>query len=397
MNFKKIIFSTLLAAGCIGASAQQQKEVVVTEEVFAPHWYLQGQFGFQNTLGEVDWADLVSPNAQLGVGYQFTPLWGARLTLNAWQSKAGSNWNFKFRNGTKFNEQYRWDWNYIAPSLNGTLNLTNLIWGYKPDRRVNLNVFAGAAVNFAFNNDKCQEEFDRMQKDLKANNLQFDSEDQAIRYKWDNTKPRLVGQFGGDIDVRLNDRFSVNLEVNANALSDRYNSKKAGNSDWYINYLLGAKMNLGKTHKTVKRTEYIPVEVIRDTIYIHDTIYVNVEVPANAATAAAGGREQIRRDLFFVITGSQVSKEEQHKVDELVEYLNKYPEAKLNITGYADKGTGNPTINKGYAKKRAETVANLLVNKYGISRSRLTVDSKGDTEQPYAENDKNRVTICISE
>ena len=85
------------------------------------------------------------------------------------------------------------------------------------------------------------------------------------------------------------------------------------------------------------------------------------------------------------------------KVEDVVAYLNKYPEAKVTVTGYADKGTGNPKINVGYAQKRAQMVADLLVNSYGISRSRITVDSKGDTVQPYEQNDLNRVSICVAE
>ena len=85
------------------------------------------------------------------------------------------------------------------------------------------------------------------------------------------------------------------------------------------------------------------------------------------------------------------------KVEDVVAYLNKYPEAKVSITGYADKGTGNPKINVGYAQKRAQMVADLLTKKFGISSSRITVDSKGDTVQPYEQNDLNRVSICIAE
>ena len=51
----------------------------------------------------------------------------------------------------------------------------------------------------------------------------------------------------------------------------------------------------------------------------------------------------------------------------------------------------------GYARKRAEAVSKILTTKYGIKKNRITVDSKGDTVQPYEENDKNRVTICIAE
>ena len=85
------------------------------------------------------------------------------------------------------------------------------------------------------------------------------------------------------------------------------------------------------------------------------------------------------------------------KVEDVVAYLNKYPDAKVSVTGYADKGTGNPRLNVGYAQKRAQVIANLLTNRFGIDRSRIMVESKGDTVQPYEQNDLNRVTICIAE
>ena len=115
------------------------------------------------------------------------------------------------------------------------------------------------------------------------------------------------------------------------------------------------------------------------------------------APATAAKRETLRRDIFFVIRGSEVSKAEMPKVEEVAAYLNKYPEAKVSITGYADKKTGNPTINVGYARKRAQIVADLLVKKFGIAKDRINVDSKGDTVQPYEQNDLNRVSICIAE
>ena len=77
--------------------------------------------------------------------------------------------------------------------------------------------------------------------------------------------------------------------------------------------------------------------------------------------------------------------------------MKKYPEAKVSVTGYADKGTGNASINARLGKNRAKTVVDTLVQQYGIDASRITSDSKGDTVQPFAENDKNRVSICIAE
>ena len=48
-------------------------------------------------------------------------------------------------------------------------------------------------------------------------------------------------------------------------------------------------------------------------------------------------------------------------------------------------------------QKRAQGVVDKLVNEYGIDASRIKADSKGDTVQPFLENDKNRCVIVTGE
>jgi outer membrane protein OmpA-like peptidoglycan-associated protein len=124
---------------------------------------------------------------------------------------------------------------------------------------------------------------------------------------------------------------------------------------------------------------------------------VEKPVPVPVEKKEEAKREPLRRDIFYTISSVQIPASEQSKVQEVADYLKKYPEAKVTVTGYADKGTGNHTINERLANNRANTVVNALVNQYGISKSRITSISKCDEEQPYAENDKNRVAICIAE
>ncbi|HBQ56250.1 MAG TPA: hypothetical protein DD786_03760, partial [Porphyromonadaceae bacterium] len=64
---------------------------------------------------------------------------------------------------------------------------------------------------------------------------------------------------------------------------------------------------------------------------------------------------------------------------------------------YADRQTGTPAYNLALSEKRAKAVADALTSEYGIDSSRISVDWKGDTEQPYAENDWNRVAIFFAE
>ena len=374
MNFKKTLLTVLVAMGCSAAMAQQ----TTTETVFNPHWYVRGQIGGQYTLGEVKFGDLVSPNAQIAAGYNFTSLWGARIAVNAWQSKGGSKIN-----GT----QYDWKYNYVAPMVDATLNLTNLFGGFKANRLVDLTLFAGIGANIGFNNDEAW----TANGDILAQQFPTYGED-YMQYLWDGSKARFVGRAGIDVDFNVCERVAIGLELSANTLSDKYNSKKAGNSDWYFNGLIGAKINLGKTtkQKTVPAKVQIvekivekPVEKVVEKIVYRDRI---VEKKA----------EPLRREIFFTIRATQIVKEEMAKVEEIANYLKANPNAKVVITGHADKGTGNTAINKNLSEKRAKIVADTLVKKFGIAESRISYEAKGDSEQPFAENDKNRVSICIA-
>ena len=82
---------------------------------------------------------------------------------------------------------------------------------------------------------------------------------------------------------------------------------------------------------------------------------------------------------------------------DIADYMTKHPTSKVVITGYADAGTGNNRINDRLAAQRADAVVKALKTQYGIAASRISYDSKGSRVQPFAENDKNRVSICIAE
>ncbi len=376
MRMKNIMFAALLSMGCMSATAQEE---TIEVEAFNPHWFVQGQIGGQYTTGETSFNKLLSPNAQVALGYQFSSIWGLRLGANAWQSRGGSE---------IFNKVYQWKWNYVAPKLDVTFDLTNAIGGFKPNRVVSVGLFAGLGANIATNNDEAKD----VRKDIVANLFpQYYPTAEAMTYTWGGTKPRFMGNVGLNLDFKVSKRVKLGLELAYNVLSDRYNSKNApGKCDHYYNALAGVRVDLGKLTKTKTVPNPVQTKVVEKIVevIVHDTVYVNKPV-------AEAAPEEIRRDVFYNIRGSVISAEEMRKIDEVVAYMNKYPKSTVTVTGYADKGTGNPKINVGYSQKRADSVAKVLQDR-GIAASRIVVAAKGDTEQPYAENDKNRVTICIA-
>lgn len=375
MNFKKILYTALFSAGCLSASAQKMETV----ETFNPHWYVQAQVGGEYDLGEIKFSKLLSPNVQLAGGYQFTPVWGLRLAVNGWQSKAGS----KLSTG-----KYYWKWNHITPNVDATMSLVNLIGGYKP-RLVDAGILAGIGCNVAWGNDEAQEVNAAIAGD---HGWPVGSDVAFLHNLWDGSKARFTGRFGAFVDFHTCKRVDVGLEVTAATLSDKYNSKKADNTDWMINAMVGVKVHLGKLTRNVQKKA--PCE---DRV-VERVVEKPVDRVVEKVVEKVVYREkdpEIRRDIFFAIRSSKVTTKEMVKVDEIVSFLKDHPNSKVEITSYADKGTGNNTINQKYSEQRSASIKALLVKK-GVAESRITVSSKGDSEQPFSENDRNRVSVCIA-
>jgi outer membrane protein OmpA-like peptidoglycan-associated protein len=379
----KMFIVAALALVSLGATAQRTERVIdrvdsrtvqefdhqeVTQK-FKSHAFINLQGGAQYTLGEAKFKDLISPNVQAAIGYQFTPVFAARIQANAWQSKGG--WSATTNENLK-NYKYK----YVAPGIDFMFNLSNLFCGWNPDRVFNVTAFLGGGANIAFDNDEVNE----VAKAVGADLGQYE-----LEYVWDGTKVRPFGRAGLQLGFRLSDAVHFLIEGNANILSDKYNSKKAGNPDWYFNALAGFRINLGKSRLVETH------DIYRDVV-VYDTIYKEVVVDDGSDRIA----EDIRRDIFFQRNKTNIEETEVIKIKDIADYLNKYPRATVSIKGYADAGTGNDRINDRLAQQRADVVVKSLIEDYGISADRISYDSFGARVQPFTENDLNRVSICIA-
>ena len=377
MKIKNILLSGVVAMGCISASAQEADKTV---NVFNPHWYVQAQVGGQYTLGEISFDKLLSPNAQLGVGYYFNKVVGARLSLNTWQSKAGQ----KVQNTT-----YKWKWNYVAPMVDATFNLSNLFCGFDPNRVVDFGVFGGIGANIAWGNDEAADAQKAILANKTVSNATSVGVHAPLEYLWDGSKAHFAARLGANVDFRVSEKVKIGVELSANTLSDRFNSKKVGNPDWYFNALVGAKIALGKTYTTKVVPAPKPVEKIIERI-----IEKPVVAPVKEEVKEVA-EENFRRDIFFTIGNSTIAKSQRNKISEIVTYMQENPDAKITLTGYADKGTGSAAINDKIAARRAQTVYNTLAAK-GVAKNRMIKKSMGSRVQPFEKNAMNRVTICIA-
>ena len=389
MKTMKTLLAAMLLSFSATAMAQATYEAADgTKYEFQKHAFVNVEAGAQYTLGEAKFKNLLSPNIQLGLGYQFSPVFAARIQANAYQSKGGWNGFRTVIGAEPYTNDYKFK--YVAPGVDLMFNLSNLLCGWNPNRVFNLTAFVGGGANIGWGNDEANTIANTL-KTLDAYNLD---------YVWDGTKVRLFGRGGLEAAIKLSEAVALTIEGNANLLSDKYNSKKADRkmkADWYFNGLVGLRINLGRTYNKVLPPPPAPAPAPEPEPEPQPVVVQTAPVPAPAAAAVVETVEPLRRDIFFLINKTNIRPEEAQKVKDIADYMQKYPNAKVVITGYADAGTGNDKINDRLAAGRADSVVKSLVNDYGIAQSRISYDSKGSRVQPFAENDMNRVTICIAE
>ena len=348
MKFKSLLVAAL-AAVSLGASAQDESP----KYEFNPYWSIQGQFGAgYHRGGEFKFLDKITPAAQVAVGYRFSRPVGARLAFSGWQGKNG--W---------FGVDQYYKWNYAQATLDFMFDINTIISGYNPNRFATVYAILGGGFLHGFENNEAPAHV--------APGL--------MTLLWEKNKLNTwVGRAGLELDLRLTKNLSFNIDALANITDDKFNSKDGDNVDWQFNLLGGLTYRFGDFDVEPINT-YVPAPV----------------VPAPAPAPAPAPKEYIR-NIFFQINSAKISSAEYVKVNEIVAYLNANPAAKVAITGYADKGTGNYTINQRLGKQRANAVYNELI-KNNIAASRITKDAKGDTVQPFAINEQNRVVIAIAE
>ena len=365
MKSKRIL--QLVACACMMATATQVKAAGEDSVAFNPHWDLRLQGGAAYTLGETKFKDLISPAVAIYGAYRFTPVWGLRAGLSGYESK-----------GAMMKSVYKY--NYLQGNVDVVVDLGNA-FKYNPKRLFNPYVFLGIGVNGAFNNDDA---------------VALNDAGNRLEYLWRDNKISPVGRGGIGLDIRLCKRVYFNLEVNANVLSDKYNSKKADNPDWVFNAMGGLSIRLGKMEKTVKKAEPAPVQpavVPEKKPEPKPAVEQPKPQPQKPKPQVV---EKVEENVFFKINSSVVAQGEKSKIQRLADYLKAHPQAKVSICGYADKDTGTPQFNKVLSRKRSEAVAAAL-KALGIPESRISVDYKGDTVQPFNTAEKNRVTVCIAE
>ena len=398
-NFLMSVVALLVMSGV--ASAQQQSKSDEKVE-FRPHWGLNVQGGAAYTIGEAKFAELLSPAAQLTAAYKFHHAMSVRFGLSGWQGK-----------GTVVVTEEMYRFKFAQLSADYVLDLAGLFCGFRHDRIWTPYVFAGIGGAYGFGNE--------------AGNYVQDHGLVVNKY-WE-TAPFFVVRAGLGSDFWVADNFALGIELNANGYGDKFNSKgaeKGFNPDFQLNGLFGLKFRFGGN--TAPSKAYAAKVEAEEAARLAEEAAAKAEAERIAAEKAAAEEEAARlaeeaaaeeaaklaaekaaaeaaaaeraricaeqsNNIFFTIGSFTVRKSEEAKLVKLIEFLNTNDDYSVELVGYADKATGSPKVNMQVSKARVEVVKKKMIE-LGVPAERIESSHVGDTVQPFAENDQNRVITC---
>ena len=363
-----------------GISAQETQNVshgdVYLKNKKSDNWFMSLAGGantfFGNGFKDADYLDATSWQGQIAVGKWISPLFGARLAVDVAQHehfmKSSSNYISS---------------NSINPHVDVMWNMTNALVGYRADRVYNFVPYVGVGGMIG------------MEKDF--------SGDTDLELSWNMG---LINNF------QLSNNFSIFVELAATLVKDNFGSRFTNDNSGDYSYdaigqaLVGVKFGLGgkQDFTTAELLDYNLINDLNSQINRLRAENENLSKRPEFCPECPDVEPQIVAEsvyvpnvVFFRINSANIDRQQQISVYNTAEYMKSNPNATVEIVAYADKQTGTPDYNMKLSERRAKAVADALTSQYNIDSSRINIDWKGDTEQPYAENDWNRVAIFIAD
>ena len=383
-KFSLLLFSALVA---FSISAQEVQNVshgtVYLENKGSDNWYigLGGGTNLYMTKAENDadanFGDRLGWMGQLEIGRWNSPNWGTRLVIDGGHIKHVAN--------VPFGPEQNW----LGGHVDVMYDIINAWGSYNPDRVYSLVPYLGIGYMYGLDED--------WKKPNPDGDL-FKHQNQTLTYN-----VGLINNF------KLSQSISLFLELGWRVMQESFDGTgTTGDYDYDSMFTgtAGIKFGLGG------KQDFTPAELMDYNLINDLNSQINrlraeneqlrqrpescPDCPEVQPTVVSEG-VYVPNVVFFRINSSTIDRGQQVSVYNTAEYLKANNNAKVNIVAYADRQTGTPEYNFALSERRARAVADALINEYGISSDRISIDWKGDTEQPYAENDWNRVAIFFVE
>ena len=208
----------------------------------------------------------------------------------------------------------------------------------------------------------------------------------------------LTGNAGLLGKYRINENFDFNVELST-AFMPNYHKQVAGPvTQADLAFTVGMTYNIGG-HKFGLREKKERNKNKKDTVYVYNNTETVLERAApisnsNLSEAAKKGSfdQPFQIGLIeFAIRSDKPKQDYEAQYYNVAAFLSAYPEATLRLDAYCDAGTGSVEYNDELAKRRAESVRDILVNDYGVDESKITLNPLGAREQVYEKTALNRI------
>lgn len=357
------------------------------------NWFLGLVVGTNFSLTEnirfAPFGKRMGPSVGIAAGKYFNPAVGARVRVAYLNQHSRANSELVDAYPEVYGDGV-YKFSMVSTFFDGLFNFNNIFKPYKESNRFNVVGVVGVGMNTSFGFDE------------KIKNW---SPSKGGLYEVDrSTGTYLAIHAGIQLNYKVSDAIDINLESTYNATDDGYNGTRYDRKyDGYIYVVAGATYHF-KDHYGDRRFKYV---TLTDQAQIDR---LNAQINAARAELANKPEPIVRVEkkvetsrildmtVSFIIDKYNITDVQKNNVQKVAEYLLNNPNMNLIITGYADVETGNPAYNLKLSQRRAEAVRDMLVNDFGVDSSRLRIDYKGDTVQPYErKNEWNRVVIFVTE
>lgn len=386
-NYKHIFAAAMMAVMTTASFAQE-----LTKDDIYPNGFAGIQAGGHILMSDYNTENnVVKPFIGLQIGSWFMPELGVRLSLHGYENK----WTFKNNLPAYSNKSFTGDLDFMV-------SLSNLFFPHRVSQRWNTMFIAGLGVG-------TNTIWDR---EYKGDKLALD----YMGLSNDVDKYWLNNRLGLGVEYNISKLLGVNLEVDYNLKNSNipFLTSRKSLKDITAAIGLNVRFGNGRGEKEMAATE-APVTSQAD---------YEAEVAARAAAEAKAAEAarvkaleaQRRAQAEAAATAARAKIEEKYAgplgdvnleydlrgtdplnpgvINDVVEWAKRHADARIVVNGYADRGTGNPSINMKYSKIRATKVADSL-KAAGVPADQIVVKAWGDKVQPYKENDKNRCVIVL--
>lgn len=336
---------------------------------FWSNWFISAGGGVNLYFGDHDkqvkFGKRLAPAVDVAIGKWFTPGIGVRFAYSGLSVKGATQTGIhstgeevpgKGGYGYWLTKQ---KFNFFNFHLDAMFNVSNLLFGYNPNRVYSLSPYVGLGV-------------------MKTNDTPKATE--------------IAGHFGLLNSFRLCDALDLNLDIRGTLVSDAFDGENSGRGgEGMLTATVGLTYKFKKRGwdkaKTVVRIDNRAINALRQQL-----ADAEAENDRLKRALAEGNRQKAKEIVTkasanlvtFPIGKATLSNEARANLSLLAEAIKAGDKSVVyTITGYADAGTGSKRINERLSKRRAEAVFNCLVKEFGVSESQLRVDHKGGVDNMF--------------